>query len=357
MEGFERKRTVVIVGGGIAGAQLANSIEQIADVILIDPKEYFEIPWANLRSRVEPAFAERSVINHKEYFKYGKVIVSNAVDVTEQAVVTAEGRRVPYDYLVIATGHPYSTIRRRRDRLEKFQEDNQKIICSSSIMIVGGGKTGVELAGEIAVDFPDKKLTLVHRGPRLLPFIGHKASAKALEWLKSKNVKVLLEQSIDVESISESDREFQTSAGEIVRADSYFLCVGKPIGSAWLRDSILKEYLDRNGRLMVDENFRVGGLSNIFAIGDITDIPELKQGLTAQRHAMILAKNLKMLVKGVIGCKLVRYKPSQPQAWISLGRRDAVVQFSFLTVSGFVPGMFRSRDLFIGKMRRSLGLE
>lgn len=35
----------------------------------------------------------------------------------------------------------------------------------------------------------------------------------------------------------------------------------------------MKEYLDRNGRLMVDENFRVGGLKNVFAIGDIADIP------------------------------------------------------------------------------------
>lgn len=359
MEGGERKRrTVVIVGGGIAGALLSKSIDQIADAILIDPKEYFEIPWANLRSRVEPSFAERSVIHHKEYLKNGKLVISTAVGVTDKGVVTAEGRVVGYDFLVIATGHPYNTIRSRRDRLEKFQEDNQKIKSSCSIMIVGGGATGVELAGEIAVDFPEKKVTLVHNGARLLPFIGHKASARALEWLKSKNVQVLLEQSIDVESISEADREFRTSAGETVVADCYFLCVGKPVGSAWLRESAIKEYLDRNGKLMVDENLRVGGLHNIFAIGDITDIPELKQGMVAQRHALVVGKSLKQLVlKGVKDCsRLARYKPSVPQAWISLGRKDALLQYSFLTISGFVPGMFRSRDLFIGKMRKSLGL-
>ncbi|KAK8967150.1 hypothetical protein KSP40_PGU021448 [Platanthera guangdongensis] len=369
----ERKRTVVIVGGGIAGALLAKSIDHIAHAVLIDPKEYFEIPWANLRSRVEPSFAERSVIGHREYLKNGRLIISTAVGVTDQGVVTAEGRVVGFDYLVIATGHPYNSIRGRRDRLEKFQEgiqkqnsqgevrlcsDNQKIKCSDSIMIVGGGATGVELAGEIAMDFPEKKVTLVHNGPRLLQFIGQKAGSRALEWLKSKNVQVLLEQSIDVASASESDREFRTSAGETVTADCYFLCVGKPVGSGWLRESALKEYLDRKGRLMVDENFRVGGLHNIFAIGDITDVPELKQGMVARRHALVVAKSLKLLLKGEGDCRLCRYRPSlQAQAWVSLGRKDAVVQYSFLTVSGFVPGMFRSRDLFVGKMRKSLGLE
>ncbi|KAK8952330.1 hypothetical protein KSP39_PZI003610 [Platanthera zijinensis] len=358
MEGVERKRTVVIVGGGIAGALLAKSIDHMAHAVLIDPKEYFEIPWANLRSRVEPSFAERSVIGHREYLKNGRLIISTAVGVTDKGVVTAEGRVVGFDYLVIATGHPYNSIRGRRDRLEKFQEDNQKIKCSDSIMIVGGGATGVELAGEIAMDFPEKKVTLVHNGPRLLQFIGQKAGGRALEWLKSKNVRVLLEQSIDAASVSESDREFLTSAGETVTADCYFLCVGKPVGSGWLRESALKEYLDRKGRLMVDENFRVGGLHNIFAIGDITDVPELKQGMVARRHALVVAKSLKLLLKGEADCKLCRYRPSlQAQAWVSLGRKDAVVQYSFLTVSGFVPGMFRSRDLFVGKMRKSLGLE
>jgi apoptosis-inducing factor 2 len=46
---------------------------------------------------------------------------------------------------------------------------------SQSILVVGGGSVGVELAGEIATDYPGKKVTLVHKGPRLLEFIGPKA--------------------------------------------------------------------------------------------------------------------------------------------------------------------------------------
>lgn len=85
-------------------------------------KEYFEIPWANLRSKVEPSLAERAVINHTEYLTNGRIITSSAVNITGTDVLTTEGRKIPYDYLVIATGHSYSTPRTRRDRLEQFQE-------------------------------------------------------------------------------------------------------------------------------------------------------------------------------------------------------------------------------------------
>ena len=77
--------------------------------------------------------------------------------------------------------------------------ENDKIKSSSSVLIIGGGRMGVELAGEIAADYPEKNVTLIHDGPRLLEYIGPKASNKALKWLKSKRVEVLLEQSVDLD--------------------------------------------------------------------------------------------------------------------------------------------------------------
>jgi NADH dehydrogenase FAD-containing subunit len=131
----------------------------------------------------------------------------------------------------------------------------------------------VELAGEIAVDFPDKKITLVHKGPRLLEFIGAKAADKTLKWLKSKKVEVKLEQAVNLDSTTDGDRKiYQTSVGETIEADCHFLCTGKPLASAWLKETVLKNDLDIEGRIKVDENLRVKGRSNIFAIGDITDI-------------------------------------------------------------------------------------
>lgn len=63
-----------------------------------------------------------------------------------------------------------------------------------------------------------------------------------------------------------------TSSGEIIEADCHFLCTGKPLGSEWLKGTMLKGSLDELGRLEVDENLRVKGHRNVFAIGDITDI-------------------------------------------------------------------------------------
>jgi NADH dehydrogenase FAD-containing subunit len=148
--------------------------------------------------------------------------------------------------------------------------ENTKIKSARSILIVGGGPTGVELAAEIAVDFPDKKVTIVHKGSRLLEYIGPKASRKTLKWLKSRKVDVKLDQSVDLDSFR--NETYQTSAGESIEADTHFVCIGKPLASTWLGETFLKDDLDGNGRVQVDEYLRVKGRSNVFAIGDITDI-------------------------------------------------------------------------------------
>ncbi|XP_038984002.1 apoptosis-inducing factor homolog B-like isoform X2 [Phoenix dactylifera] len=368
----EKRKVVVVVGGGVAGALLAKNMQFDADVVLIDPKEYFEIPWACLRSMVEPSFAERILINHTDYLSNGRIITSRATGITESEVFTEDGQTILYDYLVLATGHadptPRSrkdrleqfqqdpTPRSRKDRLEQFQQDNATIKSSSSVLIIGGGRMGVELAGEISVDYPEKKVTLIHKGPRLLEFIGAKASNKALKWLKLKGVDVLLEQSVDLDSITEGERVFTTSAGKSVSADCHFVCVGRPLGSTWLQETFLKESLDKSKRLMVDKNLRVKGRRNIFAIGDITDIHEIKLGYLAQDQAAVVAKNLKLLLKGGRESKLATYKPAPAMAVVSLGRKRGVAQLPFTAISGRLPGMFKSKDLFVGRTRKMMGV-
>ncbi|KAK7404869.1 hypothetical protein VNO78_05890 [Psophocarpus tetragonolobus] len=351
-------KKVVIVGGGVAGAILAKTIQNQANVTLVDPKEYFEIPWASLRGLVEPSFAERIVINHREYFKKGDLVVSSAVNVTETEVVTADGQHIAYDYLVIATGHTEPIPKTRSERFDQYKEENAKIKSASSVLIVGGGPTGVELAAEIAVDFPDKKVTIVHKGTRLLEYIGTKASSKTFKWLKSKNVDVKLEQSVELSSSSEENKTYQTSSGETIEADIHFLCIGKPLGSAWLKETLLKDDLHADGKIKVDEHLRVNGRSNIFAIGDIIDVQEIKQGVYASGHAQLVAKNLKLLIEGGDReGKLGTYKAQPPISIVSLGRKQAVAQFPFMTVLGRLPGMIKSGDLFVGKTRKDLGLQ
>ncbi|XP_058729672.1 uncharacterized protein LOC131601795 [Vicia villosa] len=352
------EKKVVIIGGGVAGAILAKTIQHQANVTLIDPKEYFEIPWASLRAMVEPSFAERTVINHREYFTKGDLIVSSATNISESEVFTSDGRKISYDYLVIATGHTEPIPKTRTERIDQYKGENTKIKSARSVLIIGGGPTGVELAAEIAVDFPDKKVTIVHKGSRLLEYIGPKASRKTLKWLKSKKVDVKLEQSVDFDSFTNENRTYQTSLGESIEADTHFVCIGKPLGSSWLGETLLKNDLDGDGRIQVDEHLRVKGKNNVFAIGDITNVQEIKQGVFAQGHAKLVAKNLKLLIEGgEKEPKLGTYKAQAPMSIVSLGRKHGVAQFPFMTVVGRFPGIIKSGDLFVGKTRKELGLE
>ncbi|CAN6562157.1 unnamed protein product [Malus baccata var. baccata] len=350
----ERKR-VVVIGGGVGGSVVAHSLQFCADVVLVDQKEYFEIPWGSLRAMVEPSFAKRSIINHCDYLPNVRIVASTAANITDREVLTTDGRLLVYDYLVVATGHKDSVPKTRVARLSQYQAEFEKINSAESILIVGGGPTGVELAGEIAIDFPEKKVTLVHRGSRLLEFIGLKASQKALDWLISKNVEVVLNESVNLNNVS--DGFIQTSSGEVIAADCHFVCTAKPMGSSWLRESILQNDLDMQGRLMVDRNMRVRGHKNIFAVGDITDVKEIKQGYLAQRHAEVTAENLKLLLSGRNESKMATYKPGLEMALVSLGRKEGIAQFPLVTISGCIPGMIKSGDLFVGKTRKRLGLK
>lgn len=152
--------------------------------------------------------------------------------------------------------------------------EHEELQSANSVLIVGGGPTGVELASEIAIDFPHKKVTLVHSGSRLLEFIGPKAASKTLEWLRSKKVQVKLQESVLLDdNPCVETKTYVTSLGETIKADCLFVCTGKPPGSEWLKESMLKDNIDGSGRLRVDEYLRVKGCkNNIFAVGDITDV-------------------------------------------------------------------------------------
>ena len=85
---------------------------------------------------------------------------------------------------------------------------------------------------------------------------------------------------------------------------------------------------------------------------------EIKQGVYAQAHAQLVAKNLKLLIEGGgKERKLGTYKAQPPMSIVSLGRKHGVAQFPFMTVLGRFPGMIKSGDLFVGKTRKELGLE
>lgn len=82
----------------------------------------------------------------------------------------------------------------------------------------------------------------------------------------------------------------------------------------------------------------------------------MKQGYIAESHANVAVKNIKVMMSGGKKKKLSTYKPGSEIAIVSLGRKDSVAQFPFVTVVGCLPGLIKSKDLFVGKTRKARGL-
>lgn len=117
------------------------------------------MPFAQLRCIVEPKFAERTLIKHSDYLKTARHVQSAAESVSGSEVITASGDRVPFDFLVITTGTTFNGPSTRAERLKMFEAEKKKLSGANTVLIIGGGPVGVELAGEIATDFPEKKVS------------------------------------------------------------------------------------------------------------------------------------------------------------------------------------------------------
>lgn len=87
-------------------------------------------------------------------------------------------------------------------------------------------------------------------------------------------------------------------------------------------------------------------------------LQELKQGYLAQQHALVVGKNVRMLIEGrKKESEMAKHKAGAALAIVSLGRREAVSQIMCVSMVGHIPGMLKSGDLFVGKTRKQLGLK
>lgn len=82
----------------------------------------------------------------------------------------------------------------------------------------------------------------------------------------------------------------------------------------------------------------------------------MKLGYIAQGHATVVAKNINLIMKKGSLANLTSYKPASAITVVSLGRKNGVAQLPFMTVSGRLPTMFKSKDLFLGWTRKVMGL-
>lgn len=367
-------KRVVVIGGGFGGLKLAKGLSESGlQVVLIDKHNYhafqpllYQVATAGL----EPgsiAYPLRKIINeYKNYFF--RMAEVNAVDTSNNKIHTNIGE-LTYDYLVIATGAttnffgnqnlaalcmPMKTVSEALDIRSLMLQNMEKALLTNNaldkdslmgIVIVGGGPTGVELAGALAElkadilpkDYPDLDMRvmdihLLDANPRLLKEMSEKTSEKAISALTEMGVDVHL-----------NTRVVDYDGQKITCKDGSELRAAMVIWAAGVK-GIFPEGLPaqstETGRIAVDAFSRVVGLQNVFAIGDCATMineenpkghPMMAQ--PAMQQGTLLAKNLPAIMQGREPKPFV-YKNLGAMA--TIGRNKAVTEFPKFKLYGWL---------------------
>jgi NADH dehydrogenase len=366
---------VVIVGAGFGGLWAAKTLANAAvEIVVIDRENHhlfqpllYQVATAGL-SPADIAAPIRGIVGAYRNITVmlGEIV---GVDVVARAVSIMGGRHVPYDYLILATGarHAYfghdeweslapglkriedaTEIRRRIllafERAESETDPNERRRLMN-LVIVGGGPTGVELAGALAelarralakdfrnIDPRVTRIILVEAGPRLLPSFPEDLSKDALRRLEKLGVEVRLGT-----PVTAIDSSGVTIGPARIESRTVIWAAGVAASPAgrWIGAEC-----DRFGRIEVDRDLSVPGHPEIFAIGD-TALSLDANGKPLPGIAPV-AKQQGRYVGNLIKARLRGTAPSRPFRYrnygnlATIGRKAAVIDFGWIHLRGLV---------------------
>jgi len=364
---------VVVIGAGFAGLKFALKIDSKRyQTVLIDKNNYhtfqplmYQVASSGLEAN-SIIYPIRKAFKNKKHFHFRLTKVKSVnTDINE---ITTDIGVLKYDYLIIATGATTNFFGMKN--IQKFGYTMKSLVESlnlrnvilknfekalntsdlierrryMSFVIVGGGATGIELAGALAelknnvlqhdyqdLDIRKMEIYVIEASDRILPGMSNNASNKSAKFLKDIGVIVLLNTSVkdyDGNTIITNKKTLHSntliwSAG----------VMGKPIAN-------IDDTLTQNKRIKTDDYNRVIGYENIYSIGDVSCMETIKEGKGYPMLGSIAAQQGKHLAKNFNALgnnkKMKPFKYNDKGTMATIGRHKAVVDFPFLNFSGAI---------------------
>jgi NADH:ubiquinone reductase (H+-translocating) len=379
MDWHAPSKRVVIVGGGFGGLSATKALtKQPFEITLIDRNNYhlfqpllYQVATAGL-SPADIASPIRGILRHQ---KNAKVILADVSGIdTARREVIADGRRIPYDSLIVATGarHAYfghdawasvapglktiddATYLRRRILLafekaetESDPDERRKLL---TFVVIGGGPTGVEMAGAIAelarralasdfrsIDSRCARIVLLEAAERVLTPFDPSLSEAARKSLEQLGVEIRLGQ-----PVTDCTADGVNVGGEFIATRTIIWAAGvmaSPAGR-WLGAES-----DRAGRVKVAADLSVPGMPNVFVIGDTANVigadgnPLPGVAPVAKQQGQYVAR---LLIARRRGKSIDPFRYRDLGTLATVGRKSAVVQMGRLRFSGFFAWMLWS---------------
>jgi NADH:ubiquinone reductase (H+-translocating) len=360
---------VVIIGAGFAGLEVARGLRNSdVEITIIDKKNHhcfqpllYQVATAAL-SPADIAWPVRSLLSDQPNVR---TIMSEVTSIDRtNRVVAAGAHTYPYDFLVIASGatHSYfghadwadkapglktvedATLIRSRIlkqfELAELEHDAARRAALLTFIVIGGGPTGVELAGAIAevsktilaYDFRllsprSAQVHLVEAGPRLLPSFPEDLSDYAASALERLGVVIHLNEAVqDIQAFGITTSKGSIDAGCVLWAAG----VRASPGAEWLSADA-----DRAGRVVVNERLELPNAASVFAIGDVATIagrPIPGIAPAAKQMGRYVARSI---IARMAGREIPPFEYRHQGDLATIGRRLAVVRIGRVKLKGF----------------------
>lgn len=362
-EASPARPAVVVIGGGYGGVSAAKALDDVADVVLVEPKDSFVHNVASLRALADPSWLPRIYLPYGRLLARGRVIRDRAAKADRGRVTLASGKRIDADYIVLATGSAYpfpakSDLDLAKDAHDKVRAAHAALSAARRVLLIGAGPVGIELAGEIKAVWPGKHVTLIDMaddvlGERFRPDL----KAELRRQLRGIGVELLLSTALRDDPPAQPG-ELQaftvaTQAGAEVAADIWFRCHGVVPVSDYLVGELAAARRP-DGFVEVAPTLQVAGQDRVFAVGDVSAADHKMAGAAA-RQAQVVAGNVRALITG--DGDLRPYEPTAPGIVVPIGPQGGSGQrpgADELIPAEFVAGI-KGRDMMAGRFAALLG--